>query len=160
MSATTVTARRARRLELGLRRNIAQFSLLVAVNALVGGLLGEERTVVPLLAGRVFGITGYTASLTYIAAFGAVKAATNYLAGLEPATHNPRDDGRHDVMRADLSSREVFAQTTLHEPALSSASQAGLVNNLNDGLAWGLFPVLFAGAGISLSGVGVLVAIY
>ena len=55
---------------LGLRENLGQFSLLVAVNALVGGLLGEERTVVPLLASRVFGITGYTTALTYIAAFG------------------------------------------------------------------------------------------
>jgi MFS family permease len=43
---------------------------------------------------------------------------------------------------------------------LSSASQAGLVNNLNDGLAWGLFPVLFAGAGLSIGRIGVLVALY
>ena len=51
-------------------------------------------------------------------------------------------------------------QTSFREPALSSASQAGLVNNLNDGLAWGLFPVLFAAAGISVAKIGVLAALY
>ena len=55
---------------LGLRHNAAQFTLLVAVNALVGGMLGQERTVLPLLAEREFQLTGYTAALTYILAFG------------------------------------------------------------------------------------------
>ena len=54
----------------------------------------------------------------------------------------------------------MFAQTSFREPALSSASQAGLVNNLNDGLAWGLFPVLFAGAGLCVGRIGVLAALY
>ena len=53
------TARR--RVRLGLRANLAQFSLLVAVNALVGGMVGQERTVLPLLAEREFGLTAYTA---------------------------------------------------------------------------------------------------
>src|SRR5512141_673358 len=72
---------RAHGARLCLRENLAQFSLLVAVNALVGGMLGQERTVVPLLATRVFGVPGYTAALTFIAAFGIAKAATNYVAG-------------------------------------------------------------------------------
>ena len=55
---------------LGLRANAAQFTLLVAVNALVGGMLGQERTVLPLLATDVFGLDSYTAALTYILAFG------------------------------------------------------------------------------------------
>ena len=54
----------------------------------------------------------------------------------------------------------MFTQTSFREPALSSASQAGLVNNLNDGLAWGLFPVLFAAAGLSVGQIGVLAALY
>ena len=66
---------------LGLRANAAQFTLLVAVNALVGGMLGQERTVLPLLATDVFGLDSYTAALTYILAFGLAKAFTNYLAG-------------------------------------------------------------------------------
>jgi MFS family permease len=46
------------------------------------------------------------------------------------------------------------------DPALSSASQAGLVNNLNDGLAWGLFPLYFAAAGLSVREIGILAAVY
>lgn len=273
---------------LGMAANLAQFSLLVGVNALVGGMLGQERTVVPLLADRVFGVPGYTAALTFILAFGLAKAATNYLAGslsdrvgrkpvlvagwlvalpvpflligaptwgwvvvanvllgvsqgltwsttvvmkidlvgparrglamgfneaagyvavaltalatgylaaayglrptpfylgivvaalglglstlavketreharLEAAGHVARADGRHDHLGDHLSNREVFLQTSFREPALSAASQAGLVNNLNDGLAWGLFPVLFLSAGLSLQRIGLLAAIY
>src|SRR6266511_4165165 len=66
---------------LGLAANAAQFSLLVAVNALVGGLLGSERTVLPLLAEHTFHLGAYTAALTYILAFGATKAAINFFAG-------------------------------------------------------------------------------
>ena len=273
---------------LGLAANAAQFSLLVAVNALVGGMLGQERTVLPLLATRTFHVGAYTAALTYIVAFGLSKAATNYFAGtwsdrfgrkpvlvagwlvavpvpllliwapswawivfanvllgvsqgltwsttvimkidlvgparrgfamglneaagygavavtalttgylaqayglrpapfllgiafaalglglstvavretreharLEAAGHVARPDGRHDHLHEELSQREVFVQTSFREPALSAASQAGLVNNLNDGLAWGLFPVLFAAAGLSVARIGVLAALY
>jgi MFS family permease len=275
-------------LRLGLRHNVAQFSLLVAVNALVGGMLGQERTVLPLLAEQDFGLRAYTAGLSFILVFGLAKAVTNYLAGawsdrwgrkpvlvagwlvalpvplmliwapswawvlvanlllgvsqgmtwsttvvmkidlvgpdrrgfamglneaagygavavtalatgyladayglrpapfllglafaalglglsslavretreharLEAATHRPRADGRHDHLHHELTGREVFWQTSVREPALSSASQAGLVNNLNDGLAWGLFPLLFASAGLGLTQVGILAAAY
>jgi MFS family permease len=273
---------------LGLAANAAQFSLLVAVNALVGGMLGQERTVLPLLAHREFHVAAYTAALTFILAFGVAKAATNYLAGswsdrfgrkpvlvagwlvavpvpvlliwapswgwvvaanvllgisqglswsttvimkidlvgptrrglamglneaagygavavtalatgylaaryglrpepfylglayaalglglstlavhetrdharLEAGSHAARRDGPHDHLHAELDSRAVFVQTSLREPALSAASQAGLVNNLNDGLAWGLFPVLFAAAGLSVGRIGMLAALY
>lgn len=66
---------------LGLRANIGQFVLLVAVNALVGGTLGQERTVLPLLAERVFGLTQLVGGLSFIVAFGVVKAGTNFAAG-------------------------------------------------------------------------------
>ena len=56
--------RRTAGVRLGLGANAAQFTLLVAVNALVGGLLGSERTVLPLLAQRVFGLGAYSAALT------------------------------------------------------------------------------------------------
>src|SRR5256885_16126231 len=68
-------------IRLGVRANLAQFSLLVAVNALVGGMLGQERTVLPLLAERVFHLAAYTSALTFIVAFGATKALTNLAAG-------------------------------------------------------------------------------
>lgn len=66
---------------LGIRANLAQFTLLVTVNALVGGMLGQERAVLPLLAEQTFQLTAYTAALTYILAFGLTKAAANYFAG-------------------------------------------------------------------------------
>jgi MFS family permease len=59
-----------------------------------------------------------------------------------------------------LSLRRVVALTSLREPALSAASQAGLVNNLNDGLAWGLLPIYFAAGGLNIAEIGVLAAIY
>jgi MFS family permease len=61
---------------------------------------------------------------------------------------------------APLSQREIFWRTTLEDRDLSSISQAGLVNNLNDGMAWGLFPLFFAAAGMSLTRIGWLAAIY
>ncbi len=283
-----MTRTETRPITLGMRANLAAFSLLVGVNALVGGMLGQERTVVPLLATQVFGVPGYTAALAFIVAFGIAKAATNYVAGtlsdrfgrkpvlvtgwlvalpvpflliwapswawivfanvllgvsqgltwsttvvmkidlvgparrglamgfneaagyaavavtalatgylaaaygLRPApfylgiafaalglgistlfvretreharfearSHVARADGRHDHLGDHLSNGQVFLQTSFKEPALSAASQAGLVNNLNDGLAWGLFPVLFLSAGLSLERIGLLAAIY
>lgn len=76
-----MTARASEGVHLGLRANLPQFSLLVAANALVGGTLGQERTVLPLLADQAFHLDGYTAALTFILAFGVVKGATNFVAG-------------------------------------------------------------------------------
>ncbi len=56
--------------------------------------------------------------------------------------------------------REIFARVTWGDRAMMSASQAGLVNNLNDGLAWGLFPLYFAAAGLGVEQIGVLAAVY
>lgn len=58
------------------------------------------------------------------------------------------------------SQREIFWRSTLHDRNLSSISQAGLVNNLNDGMAWGLFPLFFAAAAMDLAQIGTLAAIY
>src|SRR5205807_999052 len=70
-----------RRPRLGIGANLAQFSLLVGVNALVGGMIGQERTVLPLLGRQVFHVEAFSATLTFIIAFGATKAATNFVAG-------------------------------------------------------------------------------
>ena len=59
-----------------------------------------------------------------------------------------------------LSRRDVFWRTTVTDRNLSSITQVGLVNNLNDGMAWGLFPLYFAAAGISLQQIGTLAALY
>src|SRR5687767_15183547 len=66
---------------LGLRENLAQFGLLVGVNALVGAMVGQERTILPLLATRTFGLAAFTATTTFIVAFGATKALTNLATG-------------------------------------------------------------------------------
>jgi len=71
---------------------------------------------------------------------------------LESMLHNP-----HSI---PMSARDVFWKTTLTDRNLSSVSQAGLVNNLNDGMVWGLFPLLFAAANLSLDRIGALAAIY
>ncbi|HEV2375120.1 MAG TPA: MFS transporter [Streptosporangiaceae bacterium] len=269
---------------LGLRANLAQFCLLVAINALVGGTLGQERTVVPLLTTQVFHLAAFTSALTFILAFGAVKAITNFFAGtlsdrfgrkpvlvagwlaalpipplliwapdwgwvvaanvllgvnqgltwsttvimkidlvgparrglamglneaagygavavtalatgylaasygLRPApfllgaayialglgasaaaVRETHGHARHEAathtspashLGGQLSTREVAWLTSFHERALSAACQAGLVNNLNDGLAWGVFPILFARHGLTVSQIGVLAALY
>ena len=271
-------------IRLGLRANLAQFLLLVAVNALVGGTLGQERTVVPLLATRSFGLAAFTSALTFILAFGAVKAITNFFAGtladrfgrkpvlaagwlvaipapllliwapdwgwvvaanvllgvnqgltwsttvimkidlvgparrglamglneaagygavavtalatgylaatygLRPAPfllgaayialglglslaavretrgHAHQEAASHLPAAGrpggQLSTGQVALLTSFRERALSAASQAGMVNNLNDGLAWGAFPVLFARHGLSVAQIGVLAALY
>jgi MFS family permease len=58
------------------------------------------------------------------------------------------------------SSRQLFWRTSVLDANLSSVSQAGLVSNLNDGMAWGLFPLVFAAAGLNLAEIGLLAAIY
>lgn len=77
-------------------------------------------------------------------------------------THgHARHEARNHVARGDApSQRQVFVRTSFSDRELSSVSQAGLVNNLNDGMAWGLFPLFFAGAGMSLQQIGWLAAIY
>jgi MFS family permease len=279
-----MTAAAPARVRLGLRANLGQFALLVGVNALVGGMIGQERTVVPLLATRVFHLHAFTAALTFIVAFGATKAATNFFAGtladrvgrkpvliagwliglpvplllmwaptwgwviaanvllgvnqgltwsttvimkidlvgpeqrglamgfneaagyaavaatalatgfiaahagLRPQpfflgvacaglglglstlfVRETSDYARQEAadrtptggdLPHRLATRQVFMLTSFREKALSAASQAGLVNNLNDGLAWGIFPIFFARHGLSVSRIGILVALY
>jgi MFS family permease len=124
---------------------------------------------------------GYLAVAGTAAATGALAAAHGmrpapFLLGLAYAAlglglsglfvHETRGHAQHEattaagVHGADLSTRRVAALVSYREPALSSAAQAGMVNNLNDGLAWGLFPLLFATAGLSLGQIGVLAALY
>jgi MFS family permease len=272
-------------LRLGLRANLAQFVLLVAVNALVGGTLGQERTVLPLLARDTFHLSASIAALTYILAFGATKAVTNFFAGtlserygrkpvlvagwliavpvpvllifgpswgwivfanvllginqgltwsttvimkidlvgparrglamgfneasgylalaatavatgaiaahagLRPAPfllgaayvavglglsvlavretrqYARAEAARHPVPanpdhRGELTTGQVAWITSIRDKALSAACQAGMVNNLNDALAWGIFPLLFAAHGLPVARIGVLAALY
>ncbi|HUY59586.1 MAG TPA: MFS transporter [Solirubrobacteraceae bacterium] len=267
---------------LGLRENAGQFSLLVAVNAFVGAMVGLERSTLPLVGRHDFHLASSAAVLSFIVAFGAAKALTNLTAGalaqragrrrlliagwavalpvplliavapswgwivaanallgvnqglawsmtvvmkidlvgprrrglalglnesagyggvalaaglsgwlaasfaardvlvvagaaiaviafllsvlfvrdtgahvaLEQARHHADDDGKAPSLR------EAFAKATYRDPALRSCSQAGLVNNLNDGLAWGLVPLYLAVHGASVGEIGLVAALY
>jgi hypothetical protein len=77
------------------------------------------------------------------------------------ARHEAANHGRvPEQLHEHLTTRQVATLTSLRERALSAASQAGMVNNLNDALAWGIFPVLYARPGLGVAQIGVLAAIY
>jgi MFS family permease len=84
----------------------------------------------------------------------ALVRETRHHAALE-ARAVPSAPGGPDRSPA-LSTRELVIRTAWRDPTLSSVSQAGLVNNMNDGLAWGLFPLFFAAAGLDLGRIGIL----
>jgi MFS family permease len=265
---------------LGLRANWRQFALLVAINAFVGGMVGMERSVLPLLAGEEFGIASKTAAISFVATFGLAKAFANLCAGpisekytrrriliagwllavpvpfvliLAPSwgwiiganvllglnqglawsmTVNMKMDiagparrglalglneaagylsvaaaafatgviadhyglgpepfylgiafaacglglsvlfvkdtrphvvvevKQHNAEEAATSLRSAFANTSWRNGKLAGVSQAGFVNNLNDALAWGVFPLFFASRGVAIQEIGILAAAY
>jgi MFS family permease len=76
-----------------------------------------------------------------------------------------RETSEHVAVESSTASvprggENVFWHTTFGDRNLSSVSQAGFVNNLNDGMSWGLFPLFFAAAGLNLAQIGTLAAIY
>jgi MFS family permease len=270
------------RVQLGLRENLAQFALLVAVNAFVGAMVGLERSTLPLVGREDFQLTSSAAVLSFIVAFGLAKAVTNLGAGAlaqragrrrlliagwalalpvpllialapswawivaanvllganqglawsmtvvmkidlvgprrrgfalglnEAAGYGGvalaagvsgwlaaefaardvlvvagavialtaflvsvlfvRDTGAHvaleqadhhpDAHDAPPRLREAFADASYRSAPLRSCSQAGLVNNLNDGLAWGLVPLFLAAHGAAAAQIGLVAAIY
>jgi MFS family permease len=271
-----------RGVQLGLRANLAQFVLLVVVNAFVGAMVGMERSILPAIAEQEFQLAARTAILSFIVVFGIAKALANYgagrlsdrlgrkqilvigwlvaapvpfllmwapswnwvlfsnlllgvsqgltwsttvimkidlvgptqrglamgfnefagylavaasalatgwigavyglrpepfylgvifvVAGLGLSVAVVRDTTQHVAHESAAAAsarqsgtptpRQVFWRTTLLDRNLSSVSQAGLINNLNDGMAWGLLPLVFAAAGLRLQTIGVLAAIY
>ena len=122
----------------------------VALTALATGFIAERHGLrpEPFFLGLAYAGLGLGLSTLFV-------RETRGHARHEAANHPT--ERRHDD---ELSTRQVFTLTTFREQALSSCSQAGLVNNLNDGLAWGLFPLYFADAGLSVGRIGVLAALY
>ena len=265
---------------LGLRENWQQFALLVLINAFVGGMVGLERTLVPLIGAETFQLASTAAVTSFIVSFGVVKAVTNlvsgqladtwgrkktlilgwavglpvpflimwapawgwivaanvllgvnqglswsmtvimkvdlvgprqrglavglnefagylavgltafltgYLAtlyGLRPAPfylgigyagaglvlssalvrdtreHVALERRQHPLVGSSLGFADVFLRTSLTDRNLFAASQAGLVNNLNDGMSWGIFPLFFAAAGLGVERIGILKGVY
>jgi MFS family permease len=97
-------------------------------------------------------------------AFAALGLALSQLMVRDTTGHMRHEAASADAAGVDAApaarTRELFTLATWRDPALSSASQAGLVNNLNDGLAWGLFPLFFAAAGLSVREIGLLAFVY
>jgi MFS family permease len=267
-------------IRLGLRENWRQFSLLILVNAFVGGMVGLERTVVPLIGSEEFKIASTTIVVSFIVSFGVVKALANlvsghfadvygrksmlvlgwlfglpvpfmigwgpswgwvvaanallginqgfawsmtvimkvdlvgpksrglavglnefagylsvgltafltgYIAqryGLRPAPfylgiayaalglvlsvllvgdtrHHVGLELSHHAMAAEaIGFWEIFRRASFGDRNLFAASQAGLVNNLNDGMSWGIFPLFFSAFGLGVEQIGVLKAVY
>src|SRR5215472_374740 len=265
---------------LGLRENWRQFSLLVLVNAFVGGMVGLERTVVPLIGSEEFQIASTTIVVSFIVSFGVVKAcanlvsghladiygrrhllilgwlfglpvpfmiawgpswgwivaanallginqgfawsmtvvmkvdlvgprsrglavglnesagylavgvtafATGYIAeryGLRPApffigiayavlgllfsillirdtrAHVALEVSQHAGAPEAMGFWQVLRRTSVGERNLFAACQAGLVNNLNDGMSWGILPLFFTSYGVSIERIGILKAVY
>ena len=265
---------------LGLRANAAQFTLLVGLNALVGAMVGLERSVLPLVGEEEFGLTSDLAILSFVVAFGVAKAFTNlgagvladkvgrkrllvigwlfalpvpamialapswgwivaanvllgvnqglawsmtvvmkidlagparrglalglneaagylgvavtaFLTGALAATYAPQtviwvggvvivltglivsylfvqDTGAHVAHEQRdhgqdgraISLRQALIHGTFRQPVLRACSQAGLVNNLNDALAWGLAPLYLAANGASTREIGIVAAVY
>ena len=128
---TTTAPGSSRGLRLGLRANLAQFCLLVGVNALVGGMVGQERTVLSLLATQVFGLAAVAAALTYIVAFGLTKAATNFLAGALADRY-----GRKPVLVAGWLVGLPVPLLLIWAPSWGWVVVANVLLGVNQGLCW------------------------
>ncbi len=262
--------------KLGLKENWRQFTLLVIINAFVGGMVGLERSILPRIAEAEFRVAAKTAILAFIVVFGIVKAITNYFTGalankagrknlltigwligipvpfilmfagswswivaanvllginqgltwsstvvmkidlvgekqrgfamglnefsgyvavavvafltgwvaskygLRPYPFYigvvlsflgffgswllVKDTKHHVAAEITISKvprlKNIFWDTTLHNKNLSAVTQAGLVNNLNDGMAWGILPILLASKGFGIESIGMVTAVY
>lgn len=135
----------------GLAMGLNEFAgyLAVAASALATGWIATRYGVrpQPFYLGVAYVIVGLALSALLVRETRHHVSHESALAGTLPPGGIP-------------TAREVFWRTTLLDRDLSSISQAGLVNNLNDGMAWGLFPMVFAAAGMNLTQVGLLAAVY
>ena len=116
---------------LGLRANLGQFALLVAVNGLVGGMLGQERTVLPLLARDAFGLTAFTTVLSFVLAFGLTKAFANLAAGALADRY-----GRKPVLVAGWLFGIPVPLLLIWAPDWGWVIVANVLLGINQGLAW------------------------
>ena len=137
----------------GLAMGINEFAgyLAVSISALLTGYLAATFGLrpAPFLPGFLFAGIGLLLSIF------AVRDTRKY-AALEAAQHAAQTGGQSEP----LTFRQVFFKTSWGNRSLFSVSQAGLINNLNDGVVWGLVPVVAAAAGLELTQIGILAAVY
>ena len=141
----------------GLAMGLNEFAgyVAVALSALATGVIAARYGLrpEPFYLGIAFAALGLTLSVCFVRD---TMAHVRHESTRHPAPASK--DTAAVATRASL--RELFLRASWRDPALFSASQAGLVNNLNDGLAWGLFPLFFAAAGLSVREIGVLAFVY
>ena len=134
----------------GLAMGLNEFAgyLAVAVSALATGYIASRSGLrpEPFYLGIGYSVIGFVLSLVF------VRETRHHVA------YESRSIG--ELPQKTLTQREIFVTTTFRDRNLSSVTQAGFVNNLNDGMAWGLFSVAFAASGLSLARIGWLAAIY
>lgn len=139
----------------GLAMGLNEFAsyLAVALSAVGTGYLAEGYGFrpEPFYLGIAFVAAGLALSLLFV-------RETRDHAALEARTFGRRFVGGE--AGAPLDMRRILVRASWSDPALATASQAGLVNNLNDGLAWGLFPLFFASTGLGVKEIGILVCLY
>ncbi|HEY8945452.1 MAG TPA: MFS transporter, partial [Polyangiaceae bacterium] len=135
----------------GLAMGLNEFAgyLAVAVSALATGFLAMHYGLRP----QPFYLGIGFVSLGLVLSIFAVRETKQHVAHEAKLEGSPSPD-------QSLTPRDVFWRTSVRDKNLSSVSQAGLVNNLNDGMAWGLFPLFFTAAGLTLAQIGSLAAIY
>ena len=119
--------------QLGLRENLGQFSLLVLVNAFVGGMVGLERTVVPLVGSQEFGLVLRTAIFSFIVSFGVVKACSNLLSGALADRI-----GRKKVLVAGWIVGVPVPFMIMFAPSWGWIVAANVLLGVNQGLAWSM----------------------
>jgi MFS family permease len=122
---------------LGLRENLGQFSLLVLVNAFVGGMVGLERTVVPLIGSEQFGLVLRTAIFSFILAFGLVKAFSNLFAGGLADRF-----GRKRVLVAGWVVGVPVPFMIMYAPSWEWIVAANALLGINQGLAWSMTVIM------------------
>ena len=116
---------------LGLRQNWQQFSLLVLINALVGGMIGLERSIFPRLANEVFAIQSAQAIFSFIIVFGITKALFNYFAG-----HFANQLGRKNVLILGWFIAIPIPFIFMWAPSWGWIVAANVLLGINQGLAW------------------------
>lgn len=124
-------------LRLGLRENLAQFSLLVAVNAFVGAMVGLERSTLPLIGEDDFGLDSSAAVLSFIVAFGLAKSFTNLAAGVWAERA-----GRRRLLIAGWLAALPVPVLIAVAPSWSWIVAANLLLGINQGLAWSMTVVM------------------